>query len=332
MSHPDMSERETDRSEESRKDFAGRKALEAFGAYLDVELHRSRLTTEAYLRDIAEFSRFVTGKEAPPMQEAEGFHPTSITTNDIRAWLASLSRKGEAARTLRRKTQSLRAFFRYLKRLGIMADNPASDVILAKAPKPLPEFVKEGEMESLLDSPPEDTSTEEIRDRLIVEILYATGIRRAELAGLRDSDISFATREIRVTGKRSKERVIPLPEALMERIRDYMRRRDADFPDAATDTLIRSGAKSAGATVIYKAVHRLLGSTGASKKSPHVLRHTFATTMLNNGADLQTVKEFLGHASLATTQIYTHVSFAEMRRNYEHAHPRSERKDKKETK
>lgn len=314
------------------KGFAGRTSLEAFGAYLDIELHRSRLTTEAYLRDIAEFSRFVTGKDAAPMEEAEGFCPTQTTPNDIRAWLASLSRAGELARTLRRKTQSLRAYFRYLKKLGIMADNPAADVILAKTPKLLPEFVKESEMESLLEPLPEDASTEELRDRLIVEILYATGIRRAELAGLSDSDISFDTAEMRVTGKRSKERVIPLPRALLGRIRTYISRRDAEYPEAATEALIRNGAEPAGAETIYRAVHRLLSGTGASKRSPHVLRHTFATTMLNNGANLQTVKEFLGHASLSTTQIYTHVSFAEMKRNYQQAHPRSEQKVKKERK
>lgn len=300
-----------------------------FENYLKYELNRSPLTVEAYIRDLHEFACWLSGGNF------DIFIPQDVTTSDIRAWIGSMARRSSAT-TIRRKTQSLRAFFRWLVKTGHIAANPASSVILAKIAKPLPEFVRESEMEKILaDTPhvpvsacsgPHELKEQalQLRNHLILNILYSIGIRQAELLLLNDSHISLTRMEAKVTGKRNKQRVVPIAPELAEEIKEWQTLRDRIYPDLPVPAPLlpgRSGNMSK--PMLYKIVREGLASTGSAKKSPHVLRHTFATAMLNDGANLDTVREMLGHASLATTQIYTHLSFRELKKNYDTAHPRA---------
>lgn len=297
--------------------------MDKFISYLSNELNRSPHTVEAYIRDISQFKSWITSGNP------DAFDPASVTMSDIRAWIGSLAKMDSPA-TLRRKTQSLRSFYRWLLKQGVVASNPASDVVLAKKGKHLPEFVREAEMEELL-SPSETAEGEEtwkeMRDHLIISILYSTGIRQAELLGLRDSDISFSSKEAKVTGKRNKQRIIPLPQQLLDEIAAWQRIRDRVMPGLPSPAPLLPAAHGGSGHIskmqLYRIVKERLGETSAAAKSPHVLRHTFATSMLNHGANLDTVKEMLGHASLTTTEIYTHLTFEQLRRNYQNAHPRA---------
>lgn len=296
--------------------------LKGFEEHLRGELGRSPLTVEAYLHDLEAFAAY--------MAAPEGFAPEEVSTNDVRSFLADRSRRGDTARTLRRKTQSLRAYFRYLRRRGLAQNNPAADVVLAKPDKPLPEFVTTQQMEEILtesEAEADGGAPDENRDALIIELLYSTGIRQAELLALRECDLNASTRELRITGKRRKQRILPLPQEIVEKMLTYREelKRKGTAPEAFFEG---SPGKPLSKTTLYRIVHRSLAGASCPQKSPHTLRHTFATAMLNNGADLNTVKEFLGHSRLDTTQIYTHVSFAEMKRAYEGAHPRSQKADK----
>lgn len=291
--------------------------IDDFLKYLELELNRSRLTVDAYGRDLREFAEFL-GKDSD-MQDAE-----SVTTADIRAWLAQMSRNGLSPRSLRRKTQATRAFFRWIQKQGLISKNPASEVQLPKIGRKLPEFVREQEMEDLLDTPilGGDPALN-IRNKLIVNILYSCGIRRDELAKITDADVDFHAKEIRVHGKRDKTRIIPVADELLADIREWQTIRDGMYTFPAPAPLICSKRGKLSGKAIYEIVHKLLITTGATHKSPHSLRHTFATSLLNGGAEINSVKELLGHASLQSTQIYTHLSFADLKKAYENAHPRS---------
>ncbi len=291
--------------------------IDDFLKYLELELNRSRLTVDAYGRDLREFAEFL-GKDSD-MQDAE-----SVTTADIRAWLAQMSRNGLSPRSLRRKTQATRAFFRWIQKQGLISKNPASEVQLPKIGRKLPEFVREQEMEDLLDTPIlGGDPTLNIRNKLIVNILYSCGIRRDELAKITDADVDFHAKEIRVHGKRDKTRIIPVADELLADIREWQTIRDGMYTFPAPAPLICSKRGKLSGKAIYEIVHKLLITTGATHKSPHSLRHTFATSLLNGGAEINSVKELLGHASLQSTQIYTHLSFADLKKAYENAHPRS---------
>jgi len=298
-----------------------------FVSYLRHEQNRSPLTAEAYERDLRQFADWLTSFHP------ERFEPHDVTLNDIRAWLASLARTDNSSRTLRRKAQSLRAFFRYLLKKGEIESNPAADLSLPKLPKRLPDVVRADEIERILspidenlrDNPDDETL---MRDDLIVEMLYSLGIRRAELMAISDRDISFSAGEIKITGKRSKQRVVPVPSKLLQKIEKWQKLRDSIWSDLPSPTpLLVVKGKRISPQQIYRSVKKTLASSSARKKSPHALRHSFATAMLNEGADIDSVKEFLGHASLSTTQIYTHISFAEMKQAYTSAHPRARKKD-----
>ncbi len=304
--------------------------IRAFISYLRFELRRAPLTAEAYERDLREFVAWLA-ETSPYPSETFVFDPKLVTLSDLRSWLASLARQHLASSSIRRKAQSLRAFFRFLLKRGYISVNPTADLRLPKLPKNLPDPVRADEMASLIHHSASTAnvdesiaSEEECRDDLIIDILYSLGLRRAELISLSDPDISFSGAEIKVTGKRSKQRVVPVPELLLRKIRMWQRLRDSLWPDLPEPRpLIVVKGKRIAPRQVYDSVHRSLSQTSARKKSPHALRHSFATAMLNEGADLNSVKEFLGHASLTTTQIYTHVSFKEMKEAYLHSHPRA---------
>ena len=292
--------------------------LTEFLQYMELELNRSRLTVDAYGRDLRELAAFLGRGEE--MEDA-----ATVSTSDVRAWLADMARKGLSPRSLRRKTQAARAFFRWIQKQGDITSNPAAEVQLAKIGRKLPEFVREQEMEQLLDNPilGGDPALN-IRNKLIISILYSCGIRRDELAKITDADVDFHQKEIRVHGKRDKTRIIPVADRLLDEIREWQTVRDGLYTLPSPAPLICSKRGKLSGRAIYEIVHKLLLPTGATHKSPHSLRHTFATSLLNDGAEINSVKELLGHSSLQSTQIYTHLTFSDIRRAYDAAHPRGD--------
>lgn len=286
-----------------------------FADYLALELNRSPHTVKAYMHDIQSFFEFANSIYPD-------FKPEATDLPLLRRWLAALS-DHDSTRTLRRKTQSLRAFFQWMMRQGYITSNPAAEVVLAKIPSKLPEFVKESELEELLATPTQG-DFHAARTHIVLLLLYSTGIRREELRTVTDADIDFSLREMRVLGKRSKQRILPLPDPLIAEIREWQKIRDNRYPSLPEPRPLIAGKSGAvSPATLYKIVNDSLSATSATKKSPHVLRHTFATTMLNNGSSLDSVKEFLGHTSLSTTQIYTHLTFSQLRDAYTAAHPRA---------
>lgn len=301
---------------------------EKFISYLREELNYSLHTVSAYANDIAGFSQWLCDGNT------DTFNPEDIKANDVRTWMASLSRNKISPRSIRRKIQSLRAFFKYLQKKGLIENNPAEDVILPKIPKRLPDIVRHEEMEQLLDRLKTDSTDCEnedketkLRNRLIVEIFYTLGIRCSELIAINDDDISFSSSEIKVKGKRSKQRIVPLPMQLAELIKEWISLRDLthDYIVSPVPLFVNKQGKRISRRQVYTIVNRAMQTVNAKKKSPHALRHSFATAMLNEGAELNSVKEFLGHSSLATTQIYTHISFSEIKKAYNGSHPRSQK-------
>lgn len=294
--------------------------IEKFAQHIQYEMNLSPLTVASYRRDLEQFVAFVTadGKRA--------FDAASIDSQDVRAWIVSLSRRGIAARSIRRKVQALRAYYRYLQRQGVVESNPAAEVELSKLPKRLPAMVRETSLDTLLDAPLDATDFVAVRDRLVVMMLYETGIRRAELIGLRDADVDLEASTIKVLGKRNKHRIVPIGKELGTLIEDYRGLRDSQA--GTTDAFfVTPKGQQLYPSIVYHIVHDSLAQVGGgSKLSPHVLRHTFASSMLNHGAQLNSVKELLGHASLAATQVYTHVTFSELKNNYKLAHPRAQKK------
>lgn len=297
--------------------------VKKFLDYIRYELNRSPLTVEAYARDISQFQEWLSQKDPDTIDFC------SVTASDVRAWLASLAKQGETPRTLRRKIISLRALFKWMMKSDFIKKSPLIDVPLPKIPKPLPDLVKPSEIEEALEALKivEGDETKSPLDELVVEMLYTLGIRRAELIGINDSDISFTNSEIKVTGKRSKQRIIPIPQKLLAKIKSWQEFRDNNLLKPADESpLLIVKGKRISPKQVYTIVRSALAGSSARKKSPHALRHSFASGMLNGGAEIDSVREFLGHASLATTQIYTHISLNEIKKAYSSAHPRSNAK------
>ncbi|MBQ0115256.1 MAG: tyrosine-type recombinase/integrase [Bacteroidales bacterium] len=293
--------------------------IERFLHYLDAELNYSALTVAAYRNDLAQWTEALTAGTGEP-------DFASVTTSDIRAWMVQRSGRGDCPRTLRRKLQSVRSLYRYLMSRGEVDANPAAAVELAKVPKPLPSMVREKNIDALLDSEVDMDDFEQVRNRLIIMMFYETGIRRAELIGLLDRNVDTAKGELRVHGKRDKDRVVPFGSELRDWIGQYRRLR-AETGATDDEFFVREHGGKLYPSLVYRVVHDGLRMAGASgKTSPHVLRHSFASSMLNGGAGLGSVKELLGHESLATTQIYTHITFSELQHNYKLAHPRALKK------
>lgn len=294
-----------------------------FLEYLLVERRYSQLTIDAYQHDLEEFCRFL---HTSPQQ----LEPDQVTDDDIKEWLIALLDNNISPRSVRRKLSTLRSFWKYCLRIGYTQHNPTQLIISPKTPKPLPAFYKEREMqqEREIEQYADDFTT--IRDNLIIEILYQTGIRRAELIAISDNDIDTNTKQLRVFGKRKKQRIIPIGDALLEQILSYKQWRNEQFPDRNDNALfLTNKGVRINASTVYNAVHNRMSEVSTQhKQSPHVLRHTFATTMLEHGADINTIKTLMGHANLAATQIYTHVTFEQMKNAYNNAHPRNKKQNK----
>ena len=295
-----------------------------FLRYIRLELAMSPNTCEAYRRDLERWRQFAVGS-----RDLSEFSPMTATASDIRLWVASLARDGLTQRTIRRKVQSLRAFFNYLMRHHGLASNPAAEVTLAPLPKPLPVYVRQAETEAMIESGADEADDDffTVRDRLIVDMLYSTGMRCSELIDLLDRNVDTSRCELKVVGKRNKERIIPFGEELKDMITDYRTIRD-DIAPGTDNFFVRPTGEPLYRKAVYNIVHRRMADSGihADRLSPHVLRHSFATDMLNNGADINAVQQLLGHQSLATTQVYTHITYRELKLNYQLAHPRAKRK------
>jgi len=289
---------------------------ESFLQYIRTEKRYSRHTVRSYQNDLDQFFEWL-GRYDPAVV------PESVTSGDVRAWMVSLIEGGSAISTVHRKMSALRAFFRYMRKHSMGTADPMSGVRLPKKPKQLPVFVAEDALAKLLDEYNFGDNFSGIRDRTIVEILYLTGMRRSELISLSDEDIDLASGQVRVTGKRSKQRIIPLTNTFIKSLEVYLQVRHKEVPDAKWFFVTDKGNKMYDKSV-YNIVRRYLSMvTTVEKKSPHVLRHTFATHMLNHGADLNSIKELLGHASLSATQVYTHNTFEQLKKVYKQAHPRA---------
>ncbi|MCH5218291.1 MAG: tyrosine-type recombinase/integrase [Muribaculaceae bacterium] len=291
--------------------------LREFLRHLSLELNRSPQTVKAYEADLRGFNDYMANSGVPKGNSGF-FIPSAVSSGDLREWLATLTEQGLSTASIRRKVQSLRAYFRYLVRQGELATNPAASLPLPKAGRRLPTIATHADIETSL------TETDRRLVRLIIELLYGCGLRRAELTGISDTDINPYSLELKILGKGNKHRIIPLPRPLLDEIRAWQEERDSLYPDlpAPRPLIVSRQGRRMSDSNIYRLVRRALEGSAAEKKSPHTLRHSFATQLLNGGADLNSVKNLLGHSSLGATQIYTHLAFSEVSREWKKAHPR----------
>ena len=246
---------------------------------------------------------------------------TKATTQMVRSYVVSLKEKGEENRSVNRKMSALRSFYKFCLREKVISVSPLQGVKSLKQPKELAKFVPEQDIEKVRFE--EDGSFKAVRDEMLFELLYQTGMRQAELRGLKDDDVSKSAMQLKVLGKRSKERIIPISAEMLKMIEGYKIVRDEQFPERDNVMLlVDDRGKAMSPTFVYRVVHRILeGVTTLEQKSPHVLRHTFATHMLNEGADIRAIQKILGHSSLNSTQIYTHNTIEQLKEIYQSAHP-----------
>lgn len=291
---------------------------DSFLEYLGAERNYSLATLTSYTKDLTDFQEFL-----------EGLNPeaswAAVEAGDVREWVIYLlDDQKMTATSVNRKLSALRSFYKYLRKVGRVSINPMEKVIAPKKKRPLPYFVRESEMDRLLELTAEDKSFRGIRDRLILMMFYETGIRRAELLSITDANVDLSARQIKVTGKRKKQRIVPFAEELENGIRAYQAAREEILGMRTFPTLfVNDEGTAMNEAQITKIVKENLSKvTTIKKRSPHVLRHSFATAMLNNHADLTSIQKLLGHESVATTEIYTHVSFEELKGEYKNAHPR----------
>jgi len=290
---------------------------ESFINYLKYEKRYSQLTAIAYKKDLDQFEEFF-------VKTIGDFNVEGINDRIVREWVVHLMDSGMSARTVNKKISALKSFYKYLMRLELLSDNKLVQITVPKVRKKLPQFVEEKNLIHLLDDGFFSTDFEGIRDKLIISLLYGTGIRLAELLHLKDTDVYQSESLLKVLGKRNKERIVPYPRSLNLLIDQYKNERNNLFGSLAPKLFLTNTGNAVYEKLIYRVVNKYLAYvTTIDQKSPHVLRHTFATHLLNRGADLNAVKEMLGHSNLSATQIYTHTSLEKICKVYRQAHPRS---------
>lgn len=291
--------------------------IERFIQYLQFEKRFSSHTVTAYRQDLYQFQAFLDSN-----------HPDllSVTHPDVRSWVLELMEKGSEPKTVNRKISTLRSFYKFLQREALIESNPMTLIRAPKIPKRLPVVIDEQNIDKLLDNKDQfEDNFAGMRDRLVLELLYGTGMRLSELTQLKDSDINLYEQYIKVLGKRNKERIIPVGRPLIHLIREYLvEKLSQKFDNKAVSLIVTNKGKDAYPKFIYRIVKDSLSEIFTqNKKSPHILRHTFATALLNRGADLNAIKELLGHSSLAATQVYTHNSVEKLKSIYKQAHPKA---------
>lgn len=289
--------------------------IQSFFAFIEFEKRYSPNTILAYKNDIEQFHAFLNQFNIA-IENASHFH--------IRNWMVELMKDGNTARSVNRKISALKSLYKFLLRNGIIHVNPMAKITTPKTGKKLPSFVEEKGMEQLLNQTTFPKNIFGERDKLIIELLYATGMRRSELRNLKDTDIDSWNCQIKVFGKGNKERLIPLHPEMIQKIKSFIEQRKCELPEY-THPFVLPGKKLAPIKdhEIYWAVkNNLAAVTTLEKKSPHILRHTFATHLLNQGAEINAIKEILGHANLAATQVYTHNTIEKLKKTHKQAHPR----------
>lgn len=290
---------------------------DSFLDYLQYERNYSEETIKSYREDLRQFEEFARG-------EIGDSAPSEVKAELVREWIVSLMDRGYTSTSINRKLSSLRSFYKFLLRKGEVAVNPLQKITGPKNKKPLPAFLRESDMDRLLDEVDFGEGFKGCRDHMIIEMFYATGVRLSELIGLDNKDVDFSSSLIKVTGKRNKQRLIPFGEELKIAMTEYVDVRNEAVPVRTDAFFVREDGERLSRSIVENLVKRNLSKVVTLKKrSPHVLRHTFATTMLNHDAELGAIKELLGHESLATTEVYTHTTFEELKKVYNLAHPRA---------
>lgn len=295
-----------------------------FLQHLQTQKNYSEHTINAYRRDLGELQEFLLAHYSQEGIEEEA-SAQNVSYKQIRSWLASLLKAGQSPRTSARKLAAVKSFFNYLHRQQVISSNPAEKVQSPKFSKKLPAFITEKETHKLLEEIEFDQTFEGIRDRCILEILYGCGLRRAEIISLNTSDIDLYQQQLKVNGKGSKDRIVPFGRAVSDSVEGYLAERNNAGYGQKSSFFLRKNGDSIYPSLLYRVLKRYMGLIDSpQQKSPHVLRHSYATHLLNGGADLQAIKELLGHSSLAATQVYTHHSLARLKSIHNQAHPRSE--------
>ena len=288
-----------------------------FLAYLSYERNRSLATVSSYRKDLEAFQKFV---------QAQGstLSWADVDADLVRDWMAEMMNEGQRATSINRRLSALRSFYRFALARNLVKSDPVQGVVGPKKDKTLPQFLKEKEMDELLQEDFWTDCYEDVRDRMIIMTFYETGIRLAELMNLCDGDVDFMSGQLKVTGKRNKQRLIPFGAELSQALQHYMGVRDAQVVrHSAALFLANDGQQMTADAIRYRVKKHLSLVSTLKKRTPHVLRHTFATAMLNHKAGIESVKKLLGHESLSTTEIYTHTTFEQLKREYLNAHPRA---------
>lgn len=289
----------------------------AFEQYLSGQKKYSPHTVRAYAKDLADFSSFISVNYDQSTLD-------DVNYSQIRSWVVALIESGNSPTSVNRKIASLKSYFKFLLRIKQISENPLVKHKSLKTPKKIQIPFSEKELDQVLNYITYPEGFEGVRDKLIIELFYTTGMRRAELIGLKVSSVNANDCTVKVLGKRNKERIVPLLQSVCQNIQEYLKEREKiDTYKSEYLFLTQKGVKL-NDTFVYRIINLYFsGVSEKVKKSPHILRHTFATHLLNNGADLNSVKELLGHSSLASTQVYTHSSLAEIKKVYQEAHPRN---------
>lgn len=290
--------------------------IEDFLKYLTFERNYSQRTIGEYSEDLHGFEQFYKKLDDELSWE-------NIDTDVVRDWVEYMMDKGNTATSVNRRLSALRSFYRYALKRGLVENDPTYKLQGLKRKKPLPQFLKEAEMDTLLVSEMWGNTYKDVLARTIILTFYSTGIRVSELVGLNNKDINIVTHEIKVTGKRNKQRIIPFGKELEEQIGTYQKLRNDEIGEQEALFVTAKGERITTAQVRTMVKANLAKVSTLKKKSPHVLRHTFATAMLNNKAGLESVKKLLGHESIVTTEVYTHVTFEQLKKAYNEAHPRA---------
>lgn len=293
-------------------------SFQTFTDYLQLEKKYSVHTVIAYLKDLEDFQKFAS-------EEYQYSEIVTVNYSVVRSWIVSLVDSGISNRTVNRKISSLKTYYKFLLKTSQIEINPLAKHKSLKTSKKIQVPFSEIEIENVMELLQSENTFEGLRDRLIVELFYSTGIRRAELINIKLNDVSFAQKTIKVLGKRNKERIIPLLPAVLNTINQYLSFREQleNIKDSDCLFLTQKGVK-VYETLVYRIINSYFSETSEKvKKSPHILRHSFATHLLNEGADINAVKELLGHSSLASTQVYTQNSIAKLKEVYKNSHPRN---------